>query len=124
MGKQAADRATHESVPMGIPPAAQPLQHSEEAAAQGAHGAPTAAAAKPQKDGDSDTRLSSKQQQQHPKAATLEASESNRARLSEQAARSTQEERERILEASRKDDDLGKFTGAEQPVEPVGESLN
>ena len=139
MGKQAAGRTTSapvaapaaqapqhaeaNAVPMEIPPAAQPPQHSEEAAAQGAQGA-SAAAARSQQDGDSGTRLSSKQQQQHPKAATLEASESNRARLTEQAARSTKEERERVLEASRKDDDLGNFTGAEQPVEPVGESLD
>ena len=124
IGKQAADRATQS--PTKIPPAAQPLQHSEDDAAQGAQGVPTAAAAAkpPQKDGDSDTRLSSKQQQQHPKAATLEASESNRARLTEQAARSTKEERERLLEAGRKDEDLGNVTGVEQPVEPVGESLD
>ena len=124
MGKQAADRATHASVPMEIPPAAQPLQHSEEAAAQGAQGAPAAAAARSQQDGDSGTRLSSKQQQPHPKVATLEASVSIRARLTEQAARSTKEERERLLTASRKDDDLVNSMGVELPVEPVGESLD
>ena len=120
---QATQHAEASAVPMEIPPAAQPLQHCEEAAAQGAQGA-SAAAAKSQQDGDSGTRLSSKQQQPHPKAATLEASVNIRARLTEQAARSTKEERERLLEAGRKSEDLGNDLGVEQPVEPVGEFLD
>ena len=63
--------------------------------------------------GGNDTRLSSRQQQLHPKAATLEASStSSHARLAVQAARTTKEERERVFEANRKDE----VPSDEQPV--------
>ena len=84
--------------PLTLPPAAQQPQNSEEATLQS---------------GGNDTRLSSRQQQLHPKAATLEAaSMSSHARLAEQAARSTNEERDRLLDAGRKDEVLS----AKQPV--------
>lgn len=80
---------------------------------------PPSAAARPQQGADIDTRLSSRQQQQHPKSATLEASsESSHARMAEQATRATKEERDRLLEAARRDDAaVGEALGVDSPVE-------
>ena len=67
-------------------PTAQPQQNGPEPA---------------QQPGGCDTRLSSRQQQLHPKTATLEAAATSKAAAMEQAQRATKEERLRLIEASR-----------------------
>ena len=95
---QAPQQSEAATDPLTPPPAAQPPHTNVETTLQ---------------NGGNDTRLSSRQQQLHPKAATLEASStSSHARLAEQAARTTKEERERVFEASRKDE----MPSDEQPV--------
>ena len=95
---QAPQQSEAATDPLAPPPAAQPPHTNVETTLQ---------------NGGNDTRLSSRQQQLHPKAATLEASStSSHARLAEQAARTTKEERERLFEASRKDE----VPNGEQPL--------